>query len=329
MKNVIRSNSRVVPIESRLQSKNWVDRTTETGAAYNLSWSLHWVYRACVMAMIEIAKNTKSQLNVVDFTKYSCSPIGQRLLHCGRYSINSDIYCSKSLDLSHIAIIGLSHRAEESQFRSSANACSPLCYSIEIDCNANDRIKIAGSQRIFSKYSHNPYVHRCLTVTAKFTTRIHAHIHMHAKRNMHIYVFNVFAAVIFHPNNDVRPTSHLSKQSKMATVVGSSFRFRAKLFNFTQFGRCYSTSRSSNRSIRENAKYWCLFGGGLLAVSYVKWAEYQTVHAFNPKKIKVSSITELYKHEWEKNVKWNCLEEYLVSCALPNEYCTMYIYRYI
>lgn len=76
----------------------------------------------------------------------------------------------------------------------------------------------------------------------------------------------------------------------MATYVGSSFRCRAKFLNLTQFGRQYSTARVFNRSIKQNAKYLCLFGGGFMAFTYAKWADYQTVHAFNPKKIKVSSI---------------------------------------
>lgn len=80
------------------------------------------------------------------------------------------------------------------------------------------------------------------------------------------------------------------ESEKMATVVGSSFRCRTKLLNLTQFGRCYSTTNTINRTIKQNSKLFCIIGGGLVAFSYAKWTKSQTVYAaFNPKKIKVSS----------------------------------------
>lgn len=74
----------------------------------------------------------------------------------------------------------------------------------------------------------------------------------------------------------------------MATVVGSSLRCRTKLLNLTQFGRCYSTTNPINRAIKQNSKLLYIIGGGLVVFSYAKWSKSQTVHAFNPKKIKVS-----------------------------------------
>lgn len=89
----------------------------------------------------------------------------------------------------------------------------------------------------------------------------------------------------------------------MATVVGSSFRCRSKFINLAQFGRHYSTTRPINRSIKQNAKYLCLIGGGLLAFSYAKWAQYHTVQAFNPKKIRVSPCDYFFLSiiSWRKN----------------------------
>lgn len=75
---------------------------------------------------------------------------------------------------------------------------------------------------------------------------------------------------------------------KMATVIGSSFRCRQNLLNLSRFRRCYSTTNAPNRSLKNSAKYLCIIGGGLFAFSYAKWLQFHTVHAFNPKKIKVS-----------------------------------------
>lgn len=94
------------------------------------------------------------------------------------------------------------------------------------------------------------------------------------------------------------------ESEKMATVVGSSFRCRTKLLNLTQFGRCYSTTNTINRTIKQNSKLIYIIGGGLVAFSYAKWTKSQTVYAaFNPKKIKVSpqmyiTIVQRYHYKY-------------------------------
>lgn len=106
----------------------------------------------------------------------------------------------------------------------------------------------------------------------------------------------------------------------MATVISSSFRYRRNLLNLTHFGRCYSTSNTNTRYLNHCVKYLCIFSGGLFAFSYGKWAKYDTVHAFNPKKIKVSYIKIQYliytQIQFECNAKYEEAAKVACICTL-------------
>lgn len=126
-------------------------------------------------------------------------------------------------------------------------------------------------------------------MSTKFTTTLSLNIYLHSHANtckktlheIHIPRTEMIAAQFGKREKSV-------KIVKMASVIGSSFRCRRFFSNFTQLSRNYSSANNCNRSLNKSAKYWCLIGGGLLAFSYVNWKKLDTVHAFNPKKIKVS-----------------------------------------
>lgn len=86
---------------------------------------------------------------------------------------------------------------------------------------------------------------------------------------------------------------------KMAAAIALFIRCRLKIRNLTQLTRSFSTTRQLNQKINNSGKFWFLISGGLLAFSYTKWQQLQTVYAFNPKKIKVREyiyfVSDTYK----------------------------------
>lgn len=77
---------------------------------------------------------------------------------------------------------------------------------------------------------------------------------------------------------------------RMASVISLPVCLsRIKIRNFNRFSCNYCTIRPINRRLNSFQRYWCyLLGGSVLTGVFFKWQQFNTVCAFNPKKIKVS-----------------------------------------
>lgn len=143
-------------------------------------------------------------------------------------------------------------------------------------------------------------MHKCQTYSPRVYHRIYSHLHAHTLTRSIAHT-----RIKLHTNHIIR-TGMIAAQfgkreqtvkiGKMASIIGSSFRCRRIFLNFAQLSRNYSSANNCNRSLKNSAKHWCLIGGGLLAFSYVNWKKLDTVHAFNPKKIKVSRPIHVYTY---------------------------------
>lgn len=78
----------------------------------------------------------------------------------------------------------------------------------------------------------------------------------------------------------------------MATVSGFTiYCSRLRIGNLRRFANNYCTNRPINRASIKSNKYWCyLLGGSVFtgAIAIYEWQRLNSVHALNPKKIKVS-----------------------------------------